>query len=34
MTPDQYLLRIAKDNAPIGRFATPEEIASFYVFLC
>ena len=34
MTPGQYLLRIAKDNAPIGRFATPEELASFYVFLC
>jgi NAD(P)-dependent dehydrogenase (short-subunit alcohol dehydrogenase family) len=34
MTPDQYLNKIAKDNAPIGRFATPEELASFYVFLC
>ncbi|MGA2477794.1 MAG: SDR family oxidoreductase [Spirochaetia bacterium] len=34
MTPDQYLDKIAKDNAPIGRFATPEELASFYVFLC
>jgi NAD(P)-dependent dehydrogenase (short-subunit alcohol dehydrogenase family) len=34
MTPDQYLEKIAKDNAPIGRFATPEEIAQFFVFLC
>ncbi len=33
-TPDQYLDKIAKDNAPIGRFATPEELAHFYVFLC
>jgi NAD(P)-dependent dehydrogenase (short-subunit alcohol dehydrogenase family) len=31
---DQYLEKIAKDNAPIGRFATPEELAHFYVFLC
>nr|WP_296071626.1 SDR family oxidoreductase [uncultured Actinoplanes sp.] len=22
------------DNAPIGRFATPEEVADFFVFLC
>lgn len=29
-----YLDKIAKDNAPIGRFATPEELAEFYVFLC
>jgi NAD(P)-dependent dehydrogenase (short-subunit alcohol dehydrogenase family) len=34
MTPDQYLEKIAKDSTPIGRFATPEELASFYVFLC
>jgi NAD(P)-dependent dehydrogenase (short-subunit alcohol dehydrogenase family) len=33
-TVDQYLDKIAKDNAPIGRFATPEELAHFYVFLC
>lgn len=33
-TPDDYLDQIAKDNAPIGRFATPEEIAHFFVFLC
>ena len=31
---EQYLDRIAKDNAPIGRFATPEELADFFVFLC
>jgi NAD(P)-dependent dehydrogenase (short-subunit alcohol dehydrogenase family) len=31
---DQYLDKIARDNAPIGRFATPEELAHFYVFLC
>ncbi len=31
---DEYLEKIAKDNAPIGRFASPEELASFYVFLC
>jgi len=33
-TVDQYLDTIAKDNAPIGRFASPEELAHFYVFLC
>ena len=33
-TVDEYLDKIAKDNAPIGRFATPEELAHFYVFLC
>jgi NAD(P)-dependent dehydrogenase (short-subunit alcohol dehydrogenase family) len=31
---EQYLDQIAKDNAPIGRFATPEELADFFVFLC
>jgi NAD(P)-dependent dehydrogenase (short-subunit alcohol dehydrogenase family) len=30
----QYLQKIADDNAPIGRFATPEEVADFFVFLC
>jgi NAD(P)-dependent dehydrogenase (short-subunit alcohol dehydrogenase family) len=30
----QYLQKIAEDNAPIGRFATPEEIADLFVFLC
>jgi NAD(P)-dependent dehydrogenase (short-subunit alcohol dehydrogenase family) len=33
-TPDQYLDKIAKDNAPIGRFASPEELAHFFVFMC
>jgi NAD(P)-dependent dehydrogenase (short-subunit alcohol dehydrogenase family) len=33
-TVDQYLDKIAKDNAPIGRFAAPEELAHFYVFMC
>lgn len=31
---EQYLDQIAKKNAPIGRFATPEELADFFVFLC
>ncbi|THF86530.1 SDR family oxidoreductase [Deinococcus sp. KSM4-11] len=31
---EQYLQNIADENAPIGRFATPEEIADFAVFLC
>jgi NAD(P)-dependent dehydrogenase (short-subunit alcohol dehydrogenase family) len=31
---EEYLDRIAKENAPIGRFATPEELADFFVFLC
>ncbi len=31
---DEYLDKIARDNAPIGRFATPEELAAFFVFLC
>jgi len=34
ITVDQHLDKIAKDNAPIGRFASPEELAHFYVFLC
>jgi len=33
-TPDEYLDKVAKDNAPIGRFGTPEELANFYLFLC
>jgi NAD(P)-dependent dehydrogenase (short-subunit alcohol dehydrogenase family) len=33
-TVDQYLDKIARDNAPIGRFGTPEELAHFYAFLC
>lgn len=31
---EAYLEAIAKENAPIGRFASPEEIANFFVFLC
>lgn len=34
MTHKEYLDKVAKDNAPIGRFGTPEEIAAFFVFLC
>ena len=29
-----YIDDLAKENTPIGRFATPEEIADFFVFLC
>jgi NAD(P)-dependent dehydrogenase (short-subunit alcohol dehydrogenase family) len=32
-TPMEYLDNIAKENAPIGRFASPEEIANLFVFL-
>lgn len=31
---EAYLEQIAKENAPIGRFASPEEVAAFCVFLC
>ena len=31
---EAYLEQIAKDNAPIGRFAAPEEVANLFVFLC
>ena len=31
---EQRLDEIAKNLAPIGRFATPEELANFFVFLC
>ncbi|MCA9836951.1 MAG: SDR family oxidoreductase [Trueperaceae bacterium] len=33
-TAHDYLDAIAKENTPIGRFATPEELAHFFVFLC
>jgi 3-oxoacyl-[acyl-carrier protein] reductase len=33
-TAHDYLDDIAKKNAPIGRFATPEELAQFFVFMC
>lgn len=29
-----YLEQVAQEKAPIGRFATPEELADFFVFLC
>ena len=29
-----YLDGVALEKAPIGRFATPEEVADFFVFLC
>ncbi|MCB1495639.1 MAG: SDR family oxidoreductase [Bauldia sp.] len=29
-----YIENLAKENAPIGRFASPEEAADFFVFLC
>ncbi|MBN1261228.1 MAG: SDR family oxidoreductase [Anaerolineae bacterium] len=32
-TAEAYLEAIAKENTPIQRFATPEELADFYVFL-
>lgn len=31
---EEYLDRLAKEYTPIGRFATPEELAKFFVFLC
>jgi NAD(P)-dependent dehydrogenase (short-subunit alcohol dehydrogenase family) len=34
ITAREYLDRIARENAPIGRFASPEELANFFVFLC
>jgi NAD(P)-dependent dehydrogenase (short-subunit alcohol dehydrogenase family) len=34
ITWEQYLDKIAKDSTPIGRFATPEELAHFFVFMC
>ena len=30
----QHLDKIAKDNAPVGRFASPEEVANLFIFLC
>ncbi len=34
ITADQYLDRVAAELAPIKRFATPAELADFFVFLC
>ena len=31
---ETYLVRLAQDRAPIGRFATAEELADFFIFLC
>ena len=31
---EDHLQKIADDNAPIGRFAAPDEIANLFVFLC
>lgn len=31
---DAYLSELAKEKTPIGRFASPEELADFFVFLC
>ena len=31
---EQHLDAVAKKYAPIGRFASPEELAHFFVFLC
>jgi NAD(P)-dependent dehydrogenase (short-subunit alcohol dehydrogenase family) len=33
-TPDEYLSQIARENAPIARFADPDELANVFVFLC
>jgi len=33
-TAEEYLQEVATKNAPIGRFASPEELAQFVVFLC
>jgi NAD(P)-dependent dehydrogenase (short-subunit alcohol dehydrogenase family) len=33
ITPKEYLDNIAKENAPIQRFASPEEISEFYAFI-
>jgi NAD(P)-dependent dehydrogenase (short-subunit alcohol dehydrogenase family) len=29
-----YITELAAQNVPLGRFASPEEVASFFVFLC
>lgn len=34
ITAKAYLDNIAEENTPIGRFATPEELADFFVFMC
>jgi len=34
ITPDEAYVKIGKELTPIGRFATAEELANFFVFLC
>lgn len=34
ITAKAYLDNIAKENTPIGRFGTPEELAAFFLFMC
>ena len=34
ISPQEYLDRVARENAPIDRFASPEELAETYLFLC
>lgn len=34
LTAQDYLDKIARDATPIQRFASPEELANFFVFLC
>ena len=34
ITPEEWLDGVAQKNAPIGRFATAEELAAFFVFMC
>jgi NAD(P)-dependent dehydrogenase (short-subunit alcohol dehydrogenase family) len=34
VTWEEHLRKIAVENAPIGRFADPAEIANLFVFLC
>ena len=31
---EEYIQKIAEENTPIKRFASPEELAHFFVFLC
>jgi NAD(P)-dependent dehydrogenase (short-subunit alcohol dehydrogenase family) len=31
---EEHLAAVAKEKAPLGRFASPEEIANLFVFLC
>lgn len=34
ITPQQYLDGVAEEHTPMKRFASPEEIANYFVFLC